>query len=613
MNKTTVSTPADIRELEKSLAATMRTLAGTGATLNMSLQGMNEPDPLHDQSYWYIPLSEDSAHLRGVTDRIGFTKRLHKVSVHQRYAPRDPTSRAIFDVLEQTRIEWQGAAHMRGAWHNMQTQWRPQTESLSEEAALPYAVRALVVQHLTDDITFIKTGDAVERLREKLAPHITREVEGLISQFSNQQAFARASLRLIESLSKMGYGEAFTPAEDMADRDAKAEEEPSASTVEEGNPTPAIPFSEEDTLWTAEADTATASLETTVCMSMEDMKGEVAEGNLDQLDALEVSPVSKPPALEALKYSIFSTVQDEIIAAEKLVSPEELTRLRSELDEKLVTVQGSFARLSGQLQRLLLAKRQHQWSYEEEEGMLDAGRLARLVSQPAMRSIFKQKQETALHHTVVTLLLDNSGSMRGRPITIAALSSDILARVLERAGVKVEILGFTTREWKGGSHAKAWTAVGKPANPGRLNELRHIIYKAADTPFIRAKRNLGLMLKDGILKENIDGEALQWAYSRLLSRSESRKILMVISDGAPVDDATLSANHPGYLDRHLRQIIAQMEADPRLELTAIGIGHDVTRYYQRSICLKDVTKLGETMTSEMVRLFSGSAESGISK
>ncbi len=602
MNERILSTPL----LEKQLGAIMRTLAGKDCALSVSIQGMHEPDPLGGQSHWYIPPRENKTHLRGVADRIGFARRLHDHRMHERSAPSHETSRAVFDLLERIRIEWEGAAHMRGAWHNMQSAWHSDALAVSKETVLVYTIRALMLEQLTEAETEHSESDAlVHQLKAQLSPCITDEIKQLIPLFADQQAFAKASMRLIELLARMGHGEnSRTSAEALEDGAENREEIPSLAPEEVNEQLSALPFSEEHKTLTEENESDSATIDTDTFKAMEEIKHQVVEGSLDETKAEKLPVISKISAVCTFQYHIFSTRQDEIIMAEKLVDEEELNRLRRELDEKLTAVQGSFAQLSSRLQRLLLAKKHHQWQYGEEEGVLDAARLARLVSQPDLRALFKQKQDTPLYDTVVTLLLDNSGSMRGRPITIAALSSDILSRVLERAGIKVEILGFTTREWKGGAHAKAWIAAGKPADPGRLNELRHIIYKAADTPYVRAKKHLGLMLKEGLLKENIDGEALQWAYRRLLARPEKRRILMVISDGAPVDDATLSANHAGYLDRHLHQVIARVEADPRIELTAIGIGHDVTRYYRRSICLKDVTKLGETMAREMVTLFS---------
>jgi cobaltochelatase CobT len=302
-------------------------------------------------------------------------------------------------------------------------------------------------------------------------------------------------------------------------------------------------------------------------------------------------------------YRPFTTECDETIEAESLCDPDELTRLRGLLDQQLAHLQSVIGRLANRLQRRLLAKQTRAWEFDLEEGMLDAARLSRVITNPVYPLSYKREKETDFRDTVVSLLIDNSGSMRGRPITVAAMSADILARTLERCGVKVEILGFTTRAWKGGQSRERWIAAGKPANPGRLNDLRHIIYKPADAPWRRARRSLGLMLREGILKENIDGEALLWAHNRLIARSEQRRILMVISDGAPVDDSTLSVNPGNYLERHLREVIADIERNSPVELVAIGIGHDVTRYYRRAVTIVDAEQLGGTMLEKLAELF----------
>ncbi len=306
-------------------------------------------------------------------------------------------------------------------------------------------------------------------------------------------------------------------------------------------------------------------------------------------------------------YRAFSTRFDEVVGAEELCDPEELARLRAFLDKQLQHLQGVVARLANRLQRRLLAQQNRAWEFDLEEGMLDPARLSRVIVDPFQPLMFKRERDTDFRDTVVTLLLDNSGSMRGRPITVAATCADILARTLERCGVKVEILGFTTRAWKGGQSREAWLAANKPANPGRLNDLRHIIYKSADAPWRRARKNLGLMMREGLLKENIDGEALDWAHKRLLGRTENRKILMMISDGAPVDDSTLSVNPGNYLERHLRWIIEEIETRSPVELIAIGIGHDVTRYYRRAVTIVDAEELGGAMTDKLAELFDDKA------
>ncbi|MDB5434204.1 MAG: cobaltochelatase subunit CobT, partial [Phenylobacterium sp.] len=306
---------------------------------------------------------------------------------------------------------------------------------------------------------------------------------------------------------------------------------------------------------------------------------------------------------DSFDYKVFTEAYDEVVGASDLCDEEELTRLRAYLDAQLKSLQGVVTRLANRLQRRLMAQQNRSWDFDQEEGLLDAARLARVVVSPGQSLSYKIEREVEFKDTIVTLLLDNSGSMRGRPISIAAISADVLARTLERCGVKVEILGFTTRAWKGGQSRENWLANGKPAHPGRLNDLRHIVYKKADEPWRRAKKNLGLMMREGLLKENIDGEALLWAHNRLLARQEDRRILMVISDGAPVDDSTLSVNSAGYLEAHLRRVIEWIESKSPVQLVAIGIGHDVTRYYRRAVTIVDVEQLAGAITDQLAELF----------
>jgi cobaltochelatase CobT len=302
-------------------------------------------------------------------------------------------------------------------------------------------------------------------------------------------------------------------------------------------------------------------------------------------------------------YAPWTTKYDEVVAATELCDEDELTRLRGYLDQQLMPLQSAVTKLANRLQRRLMAQQNRSWDFDQEEGLLDAARLARVVVAPGQSLSYKIERDTEFRDTVVTLLIDNSGSMRGRPISIAAISADIMARTLERCGVKTEILGFTTRAWKGGQTREDWLSVDRPANPGRLNDLRHIIYKQADEPWRRAKKNLGLMMREGLLKENIDGEALLWAHNRLIMRTEERRILMVISDGAPVDDSTLSVNHGAYLENHLRKVIEWIESRSPVQLVAIGIGHDVTRYYKKAVTIMDAEQLGGTMVEQLAGLF----------
>ena len=337
----------------------------------------------------------------------------------------------------------------------------------------------------------------------------------------------------------------------------------------------------------------------------EEGDGEMMPGSSDDDPGRPGRPGTMPRGRpdDTAIYRAFSTVSDEVVEAHELCDADELSRLRQLLDQQLSHLQSVIARLANRLQRRLLAKQTRAWEFDLDEGLLDAARLSRVVANPILPLAYKRERETDFRDTVVTLLIDNSGSMRGRPITVAAMSADILARTLERCAVKVEILGFTTRAWKGGQSRERWIAAGKPPNPGRLNDLRHIVYKPADAPWRRARRNLGLMLREGILKENIDGEALAWAHNRLRERTEQRRILMVISDGAPVDDSTLSVNPGNYLEKHLREVIHDIERLGEVELTAIGIGHDVTRYYRRAVTIVDAEQLGGVMLEKLAELF----------
>jgi cobaltochelatase CobT len=361
---------------------------------------------------------------------------------------------------------------------------------------------------------------------------------------------------------------------------------------------------------------STDEQDSTLGQQPEQMQGEPADDDGEEAEEEEAAAAEgdekpggpqqrrdRPPSDDQATYRPFSRANDEEVSADDLCDPDELTRLRQQLDQQLQHLQGVVSKLANRLQRRLMAQQTRAWEFDLEEGMLDAGRLARVIVNPLLSLSYKRERETEFRDTVVTLLIDNSGSMRGRPITVAAMCGDILARTLERCAVKVEILGFTTRAWKGGQSRERWVAEGKPRNPGRLNDLRHIIYKSADTPWRRARKNLGLMLREGLLKENIDGEALQWAYRRLLQRSERRRILMVISDGAPVDDSTLSVNPGNYLERHLREVIREIEGRNQVELIAIGIGHDVTRYYRRAVTIVDAEELGGTVMKQLAELF----------
>lgn len=472
------------------------------------------------------------------------------------------------------------------------------------------AVALMVRERLTGQKPPEAATKIVDLWREHIEAKAGPNLDGLLGSIEDQRKFARSVRELLTSL-------------DMSDEtpfDAEDDENDDENDAQDDEQNPSEGDSEEKSQGErAEIETseeASDEIEEGAQESADAPSGELPE-EAEDAESEEASEASRPPQRQGNEargpeYKVFNPRFDEVIHAEELCDADELSRLRSYLDKQLSHLQGVVGRLANRLQRRLLAQQNRAWDFDLEEGQLDPARLVRVVIDPYQPLSFKQEKDTNFRDTVVTLLLDNSGSMRGRPITVAATCADILARTLERCGVKVEILGFTTRAWKGGQSREAWLAAGKPPNPGRLNDLRHIVYKSADAPWRRARKNLGLMMREGLLKENIDGEALDWAHKRLLGRPEQRKILMVISDGAPVDDSTLSVNAGNYLERHLRWMIEEIETRSPVELLAIGIGHDVTRYYRRAVTIIDAEELGGAMTEKLAELFEedGAAPTG---
>jgi cobaltochelatase CobT len=443
----------------------------------------------------------------------------------------------------------------------------------------------------------------LDQWREGLGDDADRALAEMGTALDDQTAFARAARRLLAAM-------------DLAEAEAEAEPDDNTDENEDGGEQ----SGQQDNSQEGEGQSESEA-ESMLGAQPEEMEGEAAEDDgtdESEEDAAAAEGEDRPGGPQPRRerampdsehvYRAYTRSFDEEISAEDLCDADELARLRQQLDQQLQHLQGVISKLANRLQRRLLAQQTRAWEFDLEEGMLDAGRLSRVVVNPLLALSYKRELDTEFRDTVVTLLIDNSGSMRGRPITVAAMCGDILARTLERCAVKVEVLGFTTRAWKGGQSRERWVQDGKPRNPGRLNDLRHIVYKAADAPWRRARKNLGLMLREGLLKENIDGEALLWAYRRLLTRSEHRRILMVISDGAPVDDSTLSVNPGNYLEKHLREVIRDIESRDMVELIAIGIGHDVTRYYRRAVTIVDAEELGGTMMKKLTELFDEDAE-----
>jgi cobaltochelatase CobT len=549
----------------------------------------------------------DVAVLRGHADSMALRLACHDAAVHRRLAPESQAARAVFDAVEQARVEAIGARRMEGVASNLSAMLDDRYhrggryEEITDRADAPLedAVALLVRERLTGRKPPGAARKIVELWRDHIEDRAGHDLDGLLRSIDNQRGFARSVRDLLHSL-------------DMAD---EASLDPDDEGEDEDEPSQDQSPAEGEADEPAQGDRAEMDVTDDAADDMEESATEAADapsGELpdeaDEADSEEASEAWRPPSSRPNEprgpdYRTFTQKFDETIHAEDLCDPDELTRLRAYLDKQLAHLQGVVGRLANRLQRRLLAQQNRAWEFDLEEGMLDPARLVRVVIDPFQPLSFKREKDTNFRDTVVTLLLDNSGSMRGRPITVAASCADILARTLERCGVKVEILGFTTRAWKGGQSREAWLQGGKPANPGRLNDLRHIVYKAADAPWRRARKNLGLMMREGLLKENIDGEALDWAHKRLLGRSEQRRILMVISDGAPVDDSTLSVNPGNYLERHLRWVIEDIETRSPVELIAIGIGHDVTRYYRRAVTIVDAEELGGAMTEKLAELF----------
>jgi cobaltochelatase CobT len=545
------------------------------------------------------------AEARGAADAFALRLRHHDSAMHAAGAPVDADAKAVFDALETARVESLGVRAMAGVRFNLAelTEARVRADAIArartaEEVPLATALGLLVRERLTGEAPPESARHALQMVSEAIEQKAGPELEALALTIDDQAAFAKVCRRLLQDLD-------LAPAENAPEEEP--EEEEGEDEADQGN-------SEEG----ADDDTSAQG------GSEPEIRGEAGErGSEDDQQSMEMEPgdedagagddaedggmASPTPRNWDLspqtEYRPYTDRFDEIIEAEDLCDAVELGRLRAYLDQQMATLQTVVMRLANRLQRRLLAQQARSWDFDQEEGLLDAGRLARVVVSPGHSLSYKVERDTEFRDTIVSILIDNSGSMRGRPIATAAICADILARTMERCGVATEVLGFTTRAWKGGQSRESWLADGRPAQPGRLNDLRHVIYKRADEPYRHARRNLGLMMREGLLKENIDGEALLWAHQRLLARPEERRILMIISDGAPVDDSTASANGGTYLEKHLREVIGWIERRSTVELLAIGIGHDVTRYYSRAVTIMDAEQLAGAMVDQLARLF----------
>ena len=550
----------------------------------------------------------DAARIRGLADQMALRVAHHDPIAHAKTRPQTGTGQPIYDGLEQVRIEAIGANAMGGVRKNltavMEQAWSRRVFNDVEAMANPpiaEVIALMVRERLTGEPPPPMARALVDMFRADVEAKAGADLDRLTGALEDQKAFARIARTIIRD---MEMGDDLSDMPDQADDSEDGEEgEPEASEDQDDgdgeSQSPQQSSMDDDEASQREADDADSQM----------MESEADPDADDSEEAPEMGEGDQPARPDpsgdnrTITYKVFTTAHDEVVSAEELCDPEELTRLRAYLDQQLASVSNVVSRLANRLQRKLLAQQNRSWTFDLEEGLLDVARLTRVIVDPTASLAFKDEEDTDFRDTVVTILIDNSGSMRGRPIMVAAVCADILARTLERCSVKTEILGFTTRAWKGGSSREDWLKAGKPAQPGRLNDLRHIIYKAADAPWRRARRNLGLMMREGLLKENIDGEGLMWAHQRLMGRTEARRILLVISDGAPVDDSTLSVNSGHYLERHLREVITEIETKSPVQLIAIGIGHDVTRYYKNAVTIVDVEQLAGAMVEQLADLF----------
>ena len=545
------------------------------------------------------------AEARGFADAMALRLRHHDPVLHQRGAPNEAVARACYDAVEQVRYEALGSDGYAGMRDNLDAALATRMASdpiaraaKPDDVPLQAAVALLLRERLTGQPIPASAQLGTSMVRSWIEQRVGGDFDALAAALEDQKAFQHLTLDMLQHLE---LTQAANPDQPETEEDEGENQENDREDEQDNSESDAESQPVEAAGETTEGDEETDTeqeIESPEDAADADMADEGEEG---MLPTRPNRPWTDLP--DDFDYKTFTTVYDEVVSATDLCDEEELTRLRAYLDTQLKGLQGVVTRLANRLQRRLMAQQNRSWDFDQEEGLLDAARLARVVISPGQSLSYKVERDVEFKDTVVTLLIDNSGSMRGRPISIAAISADIMARTLERCGVKTEILGFTTRAWKGGQSREAWLAAGRQANPGRLNDLRHIVYKKADEPWRRARRNLGLMMREGLLKENIDGEALLWAHARLLARPEDRRVLMVISDGAPVDDSTLSVNSAGYLEQHLRKVIDWIEKQSPVQLVAIGIGHDVTRYYRRAVTIMDAEQLGGTMVEQLADLF----------
>ena len=541
---------------------------------------------------------KDFIRLRAETDSGALKKKFSNKEIFNKNLPTNPSCKSLYNITEKIRYEVLGGKMLKGVGKNLNENYNQKISSLhkdqlksKEDVPVTEAFELYMLKKFFN-LKLNSTSSKMLSFWEKdFSSSIDKHIDFLSNNLEDQNNYSLKFSEILESMDVfISNNEENNENEDEKDNDQDNKSENSDDSQSDGR--------EEEN----KQDESQASLDAGFDLSDQQMNEQ-----LEDSDSLKESTESVLQKINInnidQEYQIFTSEFDEIAKAEILEDIKETQKLRKNLDQQLIGFQDLITKLANKLQRQLLAKQNRAWEFDLEEGLLDSSKLTRIIMDPYNSLSFMKEKDLDFKDTIVTLLIDNSGSMRGRPITIAALCADILSRTLERCSVKVEVLGFTTKSWKGGKSRESWTKKNKPKNPGRLNDLRHIIYKGADTQWRQAKNNIGLMLKEGLLKENIDGEAISWAYNRIKKRKEERKILMVISDGAPVDDSTLSVNSGDFLEKHLKKMVKFIENKSDVEILAIGIGHDVSRYYNKAIKITDVHELGDVMISQLSGLF----------
>ena len=583
-----------IEEFKKSLSATIKSI---GKNEDLEINYVKENPSIIGNT---INLTEPNieniknnlTYLRAEADSLALEFRLHSKEIHNNFINNDELSNEIVNALEQTRIEVKGSQEFKGIGNNLNLKHIRDLKKISQQSTkdiLITAFRYISYEELIGQNLGNESNKFKKILKEKLKTNYNNFFSELKKNIHNQEKFSQTIIKKLEELGLLNKNSENSQNKEPDENEIDDNQEDKQNDNQNN---------EESSEANIEMQSSETNIEQSVSTEQNDEMG-------DDSSDTEFDYFPKIDSLENLEtYKIYNHDFDEIINAEELCDLQELEKLRRSLDQQVFNFQPLIIKIANRLQRRLLAQQNRHWDFNMEEGYLDTSKLAKIVANPDNKLSYKIEREIEFKDTIVSLLIDNSGSMRGRPITVAALCSDILAKTLERCLIKSEILGFTTKAWKGGKSREIWIKNGKPSNPGRLNDLRHIIYKSADSPWRRSKKNLGLLLKEGILKENVDGEALYWAYKRLLNRQEKRKILVVISDGAPVDDSTLSVNPGNYLEKNLRDVINNIESNKNVELIAIGIGHDVSRYYAKAVTIMDVDQLGEVLLNELSTIFS---------